>query len=235
VLPFTKNEFNKSIKDAFLGLCELELTGWDYSPKLSITDPISEVKRICFNPDVKYEQVFLAIHRFGAYNIQIIDGSILQFWLSSDKKRARYAYYPCPFEKIDQGLLDSISSGDLERSVLEEQLYSELDVHITKPVIRYDFDEIAYNPVYHPASHLTVGIHTNSRWPIKGFLTPEAFSLYIAKQYYDLHWAHSCEEEKCQLGYKSKFDRRIKDILAVTRRQDLALFDESEEAQLYLY
>ena len=235
MLPFSLREFNKSIKDAFTHLVELELSGWEYSPNLYVSAPNAEMKKVSFNPEIKYEKIFLTIHRFGGYNIQLIDGSVLQFWVSDDRKKARYAYYPCPFETLDADLLDRISGGELERSVIEDQLYSELEVHINKPVIRYDFDEVAYDPVYHPASHLTVGIHTNSRWPLKGFLTPEAFSLYIAKQYYELHWEQKCEDEKCRMGYKSKFDRKIREIMDATRKCDLGLFDASEEGQLFFY
>jgi len=235
MIPLDVNRFNASIRSAFLDLSELQLTDWGYSPQLKITKPNDDFRKVAFNPEKRYEKIFLEAHRLKEFNIRLMDGALFQFWISSCLRKARFAFLPCPFEDFDFEIPYKFKDSYIPESVLEEQLYMELESHHTKPIIRYDYDEEAYIPVDHPASHLTIGLHTNSRWPVKGFLTPELFCLLIVKQYYELNWHVYREEHVCRNGFLNKFDRKIMSIADQLRSVEFKFFSASENSHCFFY
>jgi hypothetical protein len=54
--------------------------------------------------------------------------------------------------------------------------------------VRYENAPSQYKCLHHPCSHFHIGFHAESRWPISRVLTPESFTMLIAKLYYSLQW-----------------------------------------------
>jgi len=142
----------------------------------------------------KYEELFLFSLENQYYNIILNDYSYFQFDFDEEEDRknryiypsARYAFYPNPFENIndDIGAIQQLyDEGEID---FEEysQAMSEAKPLGKKIPVRYDLSFKQYREIYHPVSHFHFGMAENSRIPTDKLFTPLLFTKFIVNMYY---------------------------------------------------
>jgi hypothetical protein len=85
----------------------------------------------------------------------------------------------------------------------------------------------------HPSAHLTIGAHTNNRWPVALILTPKLFAFYICKQYYPENWKLHQGDHEIGGGFLNKFDLQLANEKSICAQLELVDFTERERKQLY--
>lgn len=213
-----KIAFERSIREAFCLLVEVELSSWDRQISLRSLDPHSEFRRVAYSPEVTYQDVFKTGLRYRSYNFVLSDYSYFQFWHDHkyDAHALRYAYYPNPFditlaqnvvEKRGDGLhLSPTESDDIYQQALEDS-----PLIIGRPPVRYDLDLDNYIESKHPSAHLTVGAYGNNRWPIARVFTPKLFVLFICKHYYSEYWSLMDDKFMSTEGFMNSLDQALAD------------------------
>ena len=184
-------EISKGIKHAWsllsgLGIFEIFSDPWPITPH-------ADFRKICLNSAATYEEVYLCGLKFGQYNFLLTDYSYFQFG-GKDLDSLRFAYYPNPFLGASTTAVKDLS--DLREFVDEGiisfddylQQISELRYSQHPPLVRYEHSEEQYKKLIHPCSHVHFGHHAENRWPVRRLLSPESFSLLIAKLFYSEQW-----------------------------------------------
>ena len=187
-----KNQFLSSIRAA-----------WDLlHHRLAIADAIINIGSLKVNPDFNavalekssnYESIYRSAISLSHYNVILHDDALFQFsWIS--KSNWRLAFLPNPWlTGFEQGLTTKrdaqalLTTGELTQEEFDELLAS-LDVSNAVPPIRYEYALDHRKEVLHPASHLHIGRHTENRWGVNRKLSPKAFTMMIATQYYSESW-----------------------------------------------
>lgn len=211
-----RDDFEKSIREAFSLLVKIELSSWDRQISLRCLEPHPEFRRVAYSAETSYQDVFKAGLRYRAYNFVLHEFSYFQFWHDSkhEARVLRYAYYTNPFDiaAADQ----SVSQWCAAESIINcDDLYQQVldDSHVVigKPPIRYDLDLDGHRESIHPCAHLTVGAHMNNRWPVARVLTPKLFVLFICKHYYPDFWTKMDRKTKSTEGFTNTFDQTLAD------------------------
>jgi hypothetical protein len=175
---------------------------WEYAKVIGIGEVFSgpapleasdEFKRIAVDPSASYEELYLTGLRESQYNILLRDYSYLQFGAGGGDG-VRFAYYPNPFfgaaadvvaeltemqEFVAEGIID-----------MDEFLHRVSEIRRSQhpPLVRYDYALDQYVEATHPCSHLHLGFHGENRWPVRRYLTAQAFSLFVFRLFYLEHW-----------------------------------------------
>lgn len=207
---------------------------------LSFSNPATlpvdrEFRDLALNPDTAYKDLYMNGLQNSHYNILLIDHSYLQFgWTSDDD--IRFAFYANPFVLNGKGLDNFKKIKDLfEADMLDFEQYSTL-LNDAKPesripLIRYENSPAQHRGLQHPCSHFHIGHHSENRWAVKRILTPCAFSMLIAKQYYSEFW-DTCNTEQTGKSLKVLDEHFINERLAC-REVDADYFDEHEERSFH--
>lgn len=190
------------------------IRSWDFLEKMGLHEsfsnsgplPVNEVFRdLILSEDSRYVDIYSTGLSLSHYNILLIDYSYFQFsWEGGDN--VRYAYYPNPYTAGKTRELASfkrrrklVASGAITQEEYLSMLRDAND-ELRVPLIRYENAPSQYQGLKHPCSHLHIGHHGDNRWPLNRVLTPAAFTLWIAKQYYGEEWWTLGEDEQNEFG-----------------------------------
>lgn len=204
-------DFRRSVKDGFIALFHLELTAYDRVVTFSNLEPSDSFRKIALKQDVYYEEIYRTGLKERVYNFSLEDNSYFQFWHDQKQspRRLRYAFYPNPYdapELLKSDKQDSYTGIDIE---LHSQALDEAPIRIGVPAIRYDLSLDDHKPSEHPASHLTVGIGCDNRWPIARILTPRLFCLLISRHFYPEAWDQHRLAMPTPSGFVNDFDEKL--------------------------
>lgn len=145
--------------------------------------------------DIAYENVYRDLELNEAYDVKLVDGGLLLFQYKFDGNKIllqhRLAYFPSP-------VLPTIEEAP---SLYEnDELYGDIIARrIVRFPVRFDYAPDQKVDVLHPASHMTLGQYESCRIPVTGPLTPNAFGMFIVRNFY-------C---RAYIKHKNKFDRRM--------------------------
>ncbi|UDF29550.1 UNVERIFIED_ORG: DUF2290 domain-containing protein [Roseateles sp. XES5] len=146
-----------------------------------------------FDPAANYESIYLVGLANVDYNLLLRDYSYLQFSIR-EEAQVRYAYYPNPFLGASPAAIAELDElriyVDEGALTLEEYLVkvSELRKSQHPPLLRYENAPDQYAEFSHPCSHFHLGHHDENRWAIQRVLTPLAFTMLVARQFYAEAW-----------------------------------------------
>jgi hypothetical protein len=175
---------------------------WTYAKALKIDESFSgptslkaseEFKRLAISPTATYEELYLFGLRESQYNFILRDYSYFQFGIGGTDG-VRFAFYPNPFLGASPDAVAQLT--EMQEYVLEGIIEIEEFLHriseIRKPqhppLIRYEYSKDQYVAAEHPCSHLHLGFHSNNRWPVRRYLTANAFSLLVFRLFYLNVW-----------------------------------------------
>jgi hypothetical protein len=234
-----KADFDHSVRAGFMVVVDLGLSSWDRQICLRSMTPPEEYRKIIFSAEADYEEIFKAGLRYRAYNFLLEDYSYFQFWHDSKyhHRTVRYAYCPNPFELIRLEDKFSEKSAIYSGSDIHEafqQALEEASLKIGRPPIRYDLALDDHIEVEHPAAHLTVGGHTENRWPVSRVLTPKLFVLFICKHYYDDRWSTLKGKELSEDGFHNPFDQAMANEKRASRPLEDKKFTDKERLHLFI-
>jgi hypothetical protein len=175
---------------------------WQFAKALKIDELFSgptaleasdTFKAMAANPNVSYEELYLAGSRESQYNILLKDFSFFQFGAGS-ADGVRFAYYPNPFLGAApdavaelQEMQDYVAEGIIDMDEFLHQI-SEIRRPQHPPLVRYEYSKQQYVEATHPCSHLHLGFHGENRWPVRRHLTAQAFALLIFRLFYLEFW-----------------------------------------------
>lgn len=144
-----------------------------------------------FLKNIVYEEIYKEILEMSAYNIQLLDGSliILQYEFKGDELlKARLCFFPSPDLITYDEDFEIFENDELFAEILEKQ-------RICFP-IRFDYDkrEEVFIPGEHPISHLTLGQYKNCRVPVSSAVTPVQFIHFILLHFYNKAYKKNASE-----------------------------------------
>ena len=187
----TERQIISSINESQLFLKKLNILQAFSFPSLLKPNKLKYKIGSIENP--KYEELFLFSLENQYYNIILNDYSYFQFDFNEKEDiknsytnpSARYAFYPNPFENIndDIGTMQQLyDEGEID---FEEysQAMSEAKPIGKKVPIRYDLSFKQYKQIYHPVSHFHFGMAENSRIPTNKLFTPLLFTKFIVNMW----------------------------------------------------
>lgn len=165
--------------------------------------------------DVAYEDVYVELESNDAYHLKLPDGGLMlfqyQFDLNESISKHRLAYFPCPSLPSPEEAPDLYTRDDLYGDIILSRL--------VRFPIRFDFDPANYRPSYHANSHLTLGQFDNCRIPASHPLSPHAFLVFIARNFYfNIFRKHqnvfekrmpSCNGEECITDAERRLTRLV--------------------------
>ncbi len=219
---------------------------WDYSKVLGIEGVFSgpvpleasdEFKQIAVDPNVTYEELYLAGLRGSQYNILLKDYSFLQFG-AGGLDGVRFAYYPNPFFGADP---DAISELNEMQEYVNEGIIdfddflhrvSEIRKSQHPPLVRYDYAIDQYVDLTHPCSHLHLGFHGENRLPVRRYLTAQAFSLLVFRLFYLEYWSAAGTIKRGNENFT--MDQMIENARAESRMLYDNEFSAAEGRRFYL-
>lgn len=185
-----EHDFNASIRAAIDTFKKMEL--WRetvYHVKL----PRSEnFNKLCLSSR-DYVKIYEEGLRLSHYNLLLLDFSYFQFSYSNAEEFA-LAYYPNPRLTGSPEAMEEFWDLDAQRSdgELSEEGFADLlstaPAQLYVPRIRFEFSATQYKNVRHPAAHFHIGMSGEDRWASARKLSPQTFSLVIAKYYYPQAW-----------------------------------------------
>jgi len=162
----------------------------------------------------KYEDIYKESLNRKAYNICLIDGSLIQMMYRLDNRKKniiahRLAYLPNPN-------IELFSNNDNFDAEYYDTLdiYSEFIDKSSYPIpIRFDFDikEELYIECNHTYSHLTLGNYKDCRIPINSPVSPYKFLDFILKNFYNKKYINF--HEKCTLKFENLLSEKEKKVV----------------------
>lgn len=187
-----------------------------FSIQMSPTPSIGELKGTTISlKNVPYTDVYSELDENNAYHLKLPDGALMifQYQFSREETLAKHrlAYFPCPHLPSPEEAPELYSRDDLYADILLDR--------IVRFPIRFDFDPASYRPGYHASSHLTLGQFENCRIPASHPLSPHAFWVFIARNFYfQLFRKHqnafekrmrSCATEECITDFERRMTRLV--------------------------
>lgn len=174
---------------------------WSFLEALALAESFSnpgilpineEFRDISLDISTKYTSLYLTGLRLSHYNVLLSDHSFLQFG-GEDGSNLRYAYYPNPFASPGEGIakfkkIRELFDADLITLEQYHALLNDAQPELRVPLMRYENAPSQWRALKHPCSHFHIGHHSDNRWALKRILTPLAFTMIIAKQYYPDEW-----------------------------------------------
>lgn len=160
--------------------------------------------------DVSYEQVYTEIESKDGYHIKLPDGGLLIFQYTFDGDGVLTKHRLCYFPSFVLPTVD-----EAPHLYENDELYG--DVILKKLVrfpIRFDYDPGAHKDVVHPKSHLTLGQYENCRIPIDGAVSPNAFVMFLLRNFY----SNLYRKQKNEFDKKSNHITSMNTLTAAERR-----------------
>lgn len=173
-----------------------------------------------------YNEQWVAIRNNNWYDAQLSGGGMIQFIRTEAKLSYSFFDPPVQVESYDEFstefLKNSISAEDQDDisdylAVLEDDLRDEYEKHIDQlrfdkipTPLRYDYEPSLYTSGYHPASHYHYGFESQIRIGSQKILTPLAFGLVVARQFFPNIW----HEIVIKRGHHRKHQGDLKGNLA---------------------
>jgi hypothetical protein len=206
---------------------------WAFVEELGLAETFSnpgclevseEWRDLTLKDDTTYVKLYLRGLSLSHYNFCLKDYSFFQFgW--EERNVVRYAFFPNPFVTNQSAVEDFKRRQELVESgllTLEEYLALLRDSppEGRVPLLRYENAPAQWKELRHPCSHLHVGYHAENRWAVSRILTPLAFTMFVAKQYYIAEW-RTCGDDESQPG-----GNRFEGVLIGERSQCYALGDD---------
>lgn len=231
----TPRDFELSIKKAFQALMDIGITDWSKFPRKGSLQTNSEFNKVALTAGHSYEEVYKAALRLNYFNFSLNDHSFLQFSYreTEDSFILRLAFYPNPFF-IGEEERELLAEALIDDHDFIDQVFDEADIFINRPPIRFDYDPKCHSPCDHPAGHLHVGAYPSNRWPVRSILSPEAFSLFVAKHYFNDAWQQFKEDGDPVMGFKNPMDRRYALSASSCEVINEDLFTPEETQHLFL-
>jgi hypothetical protein len=138
-----------------------------------------------------YPKLWEQCLRRGWYDLRLIDESFVQFRVDG---QLSYSFYEAPIRAESFEDFAARLFGD-DWEILGEDLRGEYDTYLDSlprdwpaTPIRFDFSPDQYRSPGHPAAHLHFGYSSDLRIATRRILSPEAFILFVIRQFYPLHW-----------------------------------------------
>lgn len=131
--------------------------------------------------DVPYEELYRTFADNRVFNVKLLDGALIQMEYAFKRReilKHRLAFIPSPF------LVQFERDPDLYE---EDNVYTEIVARSVVPVpIRFDFDnnEEIHDELYHPKSHMTLGVYQRCRIAVSSPVTPLVFVEFILRHFY---------------------------------------------------
>lgn len=182
---------------------------WEFVEELKLAESFStpgilpineEFRDLSLDVSTKYILLYLAGLRLSHYNILLSDYSFLQYgW--GEGNNLRYAFFPNPFATPGEGILNfkkirDLFVADLINLEQYHALLNDAQPELRVPLMRYENAPSQWRALRHPCSHFHIGHHSDNRWALRRVLTPLAFTMIIAKQYYRDEWSISDEAKE---------------------------------------
>lgn len=189
----------RQIDDVLARLIKASLAVKQFSPSYTITDSggvsIGDVRETSIAMrNTSYELIYNELERHNAYHVKLVDGGLLLFQYLYDPKQIllkhRLGFFPSPV----------LPAADEAPELYErDELYGDIVAqNIVRFPIRFDYIVNSVSSTYHPSSHLTLGQYENCRIPVAGPMGPNAFALFIVRNFYFRSYQKS----------KNRFDQR---------------------------
>lgn len=232
------NKFRESILAGFTKLVDVELSSWDrlVSPKNLLTN--LEFQSVALDRNARYEDVYKKGLETRHYNFILCDFSYFQFSIAGNPRDPdlRYAYYANPFQHPSFDFEELIEEGGNSSAISElySQSLDEAEIVLSRPPIRYDYQRQAYKELSHPAGHLHVGAFQASRWPVRRIITPEAFTLFVAKHYYPEFWLKGAVAAATADGFDNRLDQGLADAYKECAQLTAELFSRRQAMQPHI-
>lgn len=218
-------DFSRSVRRAEATLRELGLI--EEVRLLTSLTPSPEFRRVAFDPDASYAELYRIGLASYDYNVLLSDLSYFQFHCMEGGIRpgVRYAFYPNPYPTIRFSEFYEEHILTMEDVTYEHYLQhlSEIEEQIRVPLLRFDLAVADYTPLEHPAAHLHIGHHEDNRWPCARTITPHAFVLLVTKLYYSNAW----------VSKRATCDALLMSEKAASVSLAPSLFSQDEERQFY--
>lgn len=160
--------------------------------------------------NIPYKDIYAELEQHGRFHVKLPDGGLLLFqyeFKDQELVKHRLAYFPSP-------VLPTVEEApDLYQ---RDELYGDILLNrIVRFPIRFDFDPENYKLKFHPHSHMTLGQFDNCRIPVSHPIPPNAFLLFVLRNFYHLlyrrhqnafekHISH-CSSRKCITEQESVF------------------------------
>lgn len=131
--------------------------------------------------DVPYNDVYAALDEARAYNLRLIDGSLVQMVYSFRRNKIhshRLALFPSPH-------LDAYE--DASESYERDEIFAEITGgYLVRFPIRFDFSALdeEHIEIDHPKSHVTLGQYKKCRIPVNAPLSPSKFMRFVIRSFY---------------------------------------------------
>lgn len=207
----TPKKVREQIEQVTIDLIEVGLCDSQSFPSLiKYSGNIEEIgvtnsENSIFLKSLSYQEMYEQLLKNKIYNIKMLDGALISMlYRFKDNMLVanRLSFFPSP----------NLETFQNEPEIyLEDELYGDiLDKRIVTVPIRFDFDndDMVYEPIEHPISHLTLGQYKNCRIPVSSALTPYQFISFIVMNFY--HTAHNKYGHKLK-AFKESFDITIFD------------------------
>ena len=170
-----------------------------------VLDVNEKFMKISFNPNARYEEIYLTGLEQQNYNLILNDFSYFQFNFKEKENQgkgynrpyARYAFYPNPFEQKEEGLEEIFKWYKENEISFEEysQALSESKPLFKNVPIRYDLSYRQYKQLYHPTAHFHFSLAENSRISTDKVFSPLSFTMMIINMYYLDAWTEYNEKK----------------------------------------
>ncbi len=151
----------------------------------------------------------------GWYDLRLTDESFLQFRLGGDLS---FSFYETPIRGESFEEFAARQFGD-EWELVADDLRGEYETYLDSvprdwpaTPIRFDFSPLQYRSPGHPAGHIHFGYSSDVRVATRRVLSPEAFILFVIRQYYPVEWGQLIQE--VGHGYISRKGRDSLELVA---------------------
>ena len=151
----------------------------------------------------QYAVIYRALDEAQAFNVQMLDGAIIQMMYRFKKKEVvahRLAFFPSPY-------LEEFQNNP--EVYVEDDIFAEVIMKNIVPFpVRFDFDsrEEVVVEIEHPHSHLTLGQYQNCRIPVCSPMMPKHFIGFILRNFYNTAYSKLSD---CVPDCSWKFGRTI--------------------------
>lgn len=156
--------------------------------------------------NIPYSDIYSTLKKDKNYNIQMVDGALIQFMYVFDSDdnlcKSRLSFFPSPNLEEFQNNSELYELDDIYADMINKNI-------ITIP-IRFDYDPTNFIPKEHPSSHLTLGQYKNCRIPVCAPLSPNVFIDFILRNFY--HTARNKYAEELNFNINEGFANTINDV-----------------------
>jgi hypothetical protein len=176
-----------------------------------------------------YPELWKHCLRNGLYDARLRDEAFFQF---KSGPEFSYCFFEPPVHGMDFETFAFDQCGDEWRD-FESELREEYDTYVASlPLdlpstpLRFDYSPSLYKSPAHPAAHMHFGYSSSIRVATRRILSPEAFALFVIRQYYPACWGSLLAERGS--GYLL---RKVRGGLATV---DIRYWRDTDECEGYI-